>query len=84
MSTILITDDDEVLIVDTTVEGNVSITGRNGRDEGTPELALVYAERIRNKHGDTAEEFTIAIEEAARYAIARRERKARATPARVN
>lgn len=74
MATILVEDemDGEVLIVDTTTDNRVSVTGRHRREEGTPESALALAKRLVLENGEGAKVLSDALKEAALLAIARR------------
>ncbi len=64
-----------VVIVDVSTNFNVTVTTEYYREEGSPDSAMQFAERIRTEHGDVAEELALAIENAAQYALDRRKKE---------
>lgn len=73
MTTILAHADGDVILVDVTSDNLVTMTTSTNREEGTPESALKFAERLRTET-PLLEEVALALEEAARIAMDRRRR----------
>ncbi len=75
MTTILLNTDLDIMIVDVTTDGNVTITTPEHRQEGNPEYARDFAKALREKYGKEAEPFYLAVEDAAEKALARRKKR---------
>lgn len=75
MTAILAHADGDVILVDVTSDNLVAMTTSSDREEGTPESALEFAERLRTET-PLLEEVALALEEAARIAMDRRRRAA--------
>lgn len=70
MTTLILNADLDVIIVDTTSDGNVTITTPDDRQEGNPDYARQFAQALRDRYGDEAEAIYVAVERAADEAAA--------------